>query len=145
MANLGCVLLSGRAAMIVFNSRPKPPSSRQSASSRAKSLTFFIRFWTSVRVLTCSTRRLWVYNRCSQSTLSQSHDDDRLIRTATSRLAWSADLSLLMWVPPMTIPTDGLLPARSRPASNLILLARSRVGEMMTADSSAVAPASRRR
>jgi hypothetical protein len=145
MTSLGHVLLSGRAAMMVFSSRAKPPSSRRPASSRTKNLTFFIRLWTLVRVLTWSTRRPGVYNRLCQSMGSLSHDGDRRIHTATSKLVWSADLSLLTLAPPMTIPTDNPLPARSLSASTFIWLASSHVGEIMTADNSVVAPASRRR
>jgi hypothetical protein len=56
----------------------------------------------------------------SVSLFSLSHDGDGLIRTATSKLAWSADLFLLMLASSMTILTDNQLLSKSLSASTLI-------------------------
>jgi hypothetical protein len=98
-------------------------------------------FGQSLDVISKTTRD---YSGSSQSFPPLSHDRDRLMRTPTSRLVWSADLSLLMLVPPMTVPTNSQLPAKRLSASTLMWLPSSRVGEMITAHSVAVAPASRR-
>jgi hypothetical protein len=132
---------SRRAAMIAPSPRAKPPTRRRSTLSSMENWTF-IRLRTSARVLTWSTRRPRVCNRLGQMTCSQPV---KIIRTATSELVWTADWSLMMLVPPTTVPTKSLLPARSLSASTLIWLAHSRVGEMMTADGGAVAPTSRKR